>query len=157
MAEAAIEAPDPEAGAAVSSADDLLAQMAGEEIDRMLAEAEAAKATEAAAPATPAAAPPPAATVAKTEAAPVPVPAATSAVEIAPEEKAALNAPTELAEPLLHGEAGEPSFLVRLLELINKPLDMCPDQLRDLLGKVAILTLMNSLGLIAYLLIMRRH
>ena len=44
---------------------------------------------------------------------------------------------------------------VRLLEMVNAPLNAFPDSMRDLVGKLAILTLMNSLGVLLYILLFR--
>jgi hypothetical protein len=52
-------------------------------------------------------------------------------------------------------DARDPIY-IRLLELLNAPLKACPDGVRDALGKVAILTLMNSVGVLVYLLLFRR-
>jgi hypothetical protein len=241
MGQAAVDLPDPmglpPAGAAGAlGADDLLAQMAGEEIDRLLAEAEKDIAPppdpqpissiaddnpppHESAPAGPEAfeikreeteglsnllddllkdAPP-------EEAAPVAVPAApaeqTASIEsneiedidetlaaehaallapveaAAPEEKAIANsaaspvpAPAALAaaaeeprsasEPaaVSSDEAGEslPVWLAPL-EWINAPLADCSNIWRELIGKVAILTAINALAVIAYVTFIRRH
>lgn len=95
-------------------------------------------------------------------AAPEPAPAAeiqTSAAELA-----ALTAPVAEPEPEVHEESipqlrslEKPSILMRILELINAPFAACPDVLRDALGKIAILTLMNSLAVLLYLFLFRRH
>jgi hypothetical protein len=44
---------------------------------------------------------------------------------------------------------------IRLLELVNAPFGACPQAVRDTLGKLAILTFMNSIGLLLYLVIFR--
>lgn len=44
---------------------------------------------------------------------------------------------------------------VRVLELINGPFADCPQGMRDTLGKVAILTLMNSLGVLLYVMLFK--
>ncbi|HEY8666693.1 MAG TPA: hypothetical protein VIL86_08520 [Tepidisphaeraceae bacterium] len=43
------------------------------------------------------------------------------------------------------------------LEWLNAPLAACPESVREAIGKVAILTLLNGAGLLAYVLIFRRH
>jgi hypothetical protein len=193
MGQAAIELPNPinKPPAPLSGADDLLSQMAGEQIDRLLAETESAKAAIAApndpfasqledlfnqlnsAPADlttveqtiEKASPPvveqPAAAVVEQTSAPVAaIEQATSAAE-----RAAL---TPKIDPVAAIEALPPappaaedeervSILVRILELINAPFAACPAALRDLLGKFAILTLMNSVGVILYVMIFRKH
>jgi hypothetical protein len=49
-----------------------------------------------------------------------------------------------------------PSYL-RPLEWINAPLQYCPEGVREAFGKIAILTLFNSLAVLLYVLIFRRH
>ena len=49
------------------------------------------------------------------------------------------------------------SLVVRLLEVINLPFIACPQIVRDLLGKVAILTALNSVGVLLYVMLFRRH
>ena len=44
----------------------------------------------------------------------------------------------------------------RLLELINAPASAVPDAARDLLGKAAILTLVNAIAVLVYVLFIRR-
>ncbi len=73
-------------------------------------------------------------------------------------ERAALAQPVpEPAQETLSTQADEkPSLVVRFLEILNSPFAACPDVLRDTLGKVAILTLMNSIGVLLYLYLFRR-
>lgn len=218
--------------APLNSADDLLSQLAGAEIDRMLAEAEPESVTEsdpeldaafeeaaanaptteaeidelmktaaaeeqAAAAPVPAAAPEPApsadayaaevdalfaelnaspATVVEPAAeevvqkeapAPSPVPSmAPVQAEAHPEqqtsaaEKTALAAPPPEAEdesiyPLKRPQE-KPSLLVKSLELLNFPFAACSDSLRETLGKIAILTTMNSLAVLLYLFLFKK-
>ena len=54
------------------------------------------------------------------------------------------------------GQSGREPLPVVVLELINAPLSFVPDRLRDVLGKVAILTLVNSLAVLIYVLFIRR-
>ena len=56
-------------------------------------------------------------------------------------------------------DAGDPDglpFYLRPFELMNAPLAACPDWVRDAVGKVAILTLVNALGVLAYVLLFGR-
>jgi hypothetical protein len=46
---------------------------------------------------------------------------------------------------------------LRPLEWLNAPLDHCPDGVREAFGKIAILTLFNSIAVLIYVLIFRRH
>jgi hypothetical protein len=81
------------------------------------------------------------------------------------QELAALNAPQEQAQPQVQPKAAtadesqpqprDPLY-IRLLELINAPLKLFPDTVRDALGKVAILTLMNAVGVLLYVLLFRK-
>lgn len=239
MGQATVDLPtSPEQSPApLNSADDLLSQLAGAEIDRMLAEAEPESVTEsdpeldaafaeaaanaptteaeidelmktaaaeeqaaAAPPAAPpaavaAAAPaptadayaaevdalfaelnassapvaePPAEVVVEKEA-PAPSPVASMAAvpaEPHPEqqtsaaEKSALATPEPQAEeesiyPLKRPKE-KPSVLVKVLELLNFPFATCSDSLREVLGKIAILTTMNSLAVLLYLLLFKK-
>jgi hypothetical protein len=53
---------------------------------------------------------------------------------------------------------GRDSLLVTLLELINAPLNAFPNTVRELIGKVAILTLFNAIAVIVYVVLFRhRH
>jgi len=180
------------APAAAASADDLLAQLAGEEIDRLLAEADDGL-------------PPPGATPAATSPsseetvnaeAPVnagaasihtvekigdqldqllkeietPKPQAESETPVARATIAQLGAATSSNEvSALIGEqlgsnvaeATEDStplpMYVRALEILNAPFAAMPDGLREFLGKVAVLTMFNSIAVLMYVLIFRRH
>ncbi|HVT90025.1 MAG TPA: hypothetical protein VHD56_14320 [Tepidisphaeraceae bacterium] len=239
MGQTAVELPDSPGNAAapMTSADDLLSQLAGQEIDRMLAESGDTKIsaaeteTDAPAPvdAPPAADDPMAAQFdelfkqlqespldekqgAKTAVAPAPVakipsgPAAERAAlqEATPEPQApsesvaaesrsaestvaeipvpekpapaaevaktpvepepapaiAATAPAEVIAPAVTqstpSEEASVSILVRILEIINAPLASCPDAVRDALGKVAILTMMNAVGVLFYLMIFKK-
>ncbi len=147
-------------------ADDLLSQLAGAEIDRMLAEADVEPA------ALPPAAPPPPPVVVM----PAPVADPPPAVVPPPEPVAAVPPPPEptaadLDAVLAHAAAapaaagpidlGERSFrlplFLRPLVLLNAPLDPYPDRVRDAVGKVAVVTLVNAVAVLAYVLIFRRH
>jgi hypothetical protein len=235
-----LAAPAPPAGASLSGTDDLLAQLAGDEIDRLLAEADvprtppAAAARAAPAPSPPAAVPAPvAASPAQGEAAPAPAAAAlgdeldtllnelTSGAPASParprtlteqvpevlaqlggapgaatpagseslegvmslEERDALSlsnldaaaaaaeqqdaaaaaAAVAAARPSIPAAADveKPSALfagnlgVRFLELINVPLAFVPDRARDTLGKAAIVTIVNSVAVLIYVLFLR--
>jgi hypothetical protein len=196
MGQAAVDLPNSveQAPAPLAGADDLLSQMAGAEIDRLLAEAGAdapAPLNGAAASSAPTASgalievpqdparaaaskidedayaaeleavfkqmeatPATANTTADTapaEVATVPVEQATTAAEFA-----ALAQTAPALEALLPHADEKPSLLVRLLELLNAPFSFCPDSVRDLLGKIAILTLMNAIGVLLYLFLFKR-
>lgn len=77
-------------------------------------------------------------------------------------ERAALQpaAPASTAEQPSAAAASDddapPSVLVKVLEVVNSPVDSMPDTLRDALGKIAILTTMNALGVLLYLVLFRR-
>jgi hypothetical protein len=45
--------------------------------------------------------------------------------------------------------------VIKVLELLNAPLSFVPDALRDTLGKVAIVTLVNSIAVLVYVLFLR--
>jgi hypothetical protein len=178
MGQATVDLPDPlqqtPAGGA-KNADDLLAQLAGDEIDRLLAEGEA-----------PAGAPPvaPESTTLDEVAANGPVkvaetteaPENPSAVDLdavlataaatpipTPAEQAALAAPIpETEQPADHSppiELGDTRLplILRPLEWLSAPLDPWPDQMRDALGKIGLLTLVNALAVLAYVFLFRKH
>ena len=225
----AIVLPDPldetattTATASIASADDLLSQLAGEEIDRLLAESEAQRAAVEQASASPAFAPAPVApaeiavegvpangpaddVIAATLAAappPPPAPELVSALApppspepvapplqaaagahelvvspapiVAPDpeadataaaERAALSAEAFASVRLPDEAPVEPSSVrptvlplyLRPLEWLSAPLEACPETLREVIGKVAIVTLVNALAVLAYVLLLRKH
>jgi hypothetical protein len=154
-------------------ADDLLSKLAGDEIDRLLAESDGGE-PESAPVANPHSVP-------KEPVAPVPPPqlvAAPTVAEVnlddvlntADADRAALHesvAPIS-GDPSLIDRAvidlGETagkhhvlSILLKPLIWLNAPLDPWPDQFRDILGKIGVMTLVNALAVIAYVLLFRRH
>ena len=232
MGTATLDLPDPlqvpPVGAA--STDDLLAQMAGEQIERLLAEADASPKTAASSPLTAAESPSPIAEAQPAPTAPSPSPADSHPAAANPEPPADLNSvlteiatsapvPATKTEPVAtaphaQGSAAPPSapkdpeasaadalareimedealtaaaraglamasnkspegeatvgvkspaspvhvsLPVRLLELLNAPLSSCSDRTRELIGKIAILTTVNALSVIAYVLFLRHR
>lgn len=205
MGQAAVDLPDPlsppaPADSAVN-ADDLLAQMAGEEIDRLLAEQEVERSPKpvpaatsdkgAPAPATaPNATNPPAQSnpsesdaltgvlgqiTPESDAAADPVATLASASQSAPEGKsaaelldeelaadearAAISSARFQADPDAAGsEASSPLPLpLRVLAWVSAPLDACPDHVREAIGKIAIITAVNALAVLFYVLFLRPH
>jgi hypothetical protein len=81
--------------------------------------------------------------------------------EAADKQEAAAKVADEVAAaplPSAEREVASPrlvSPVIRLLELLNAPLAFVPDAMRDALGKVAILTLVNSLAVLVYVLFIR--
>ena len=195
MGRAAVDLPDslspPPASAA--STDDLLAQMAGEEIDRLLAEQDGEQ------PAKPAPAAPAPHGIPST-ATETPKSAASQldgflgglASESGPDPVAELAASSRSPaagtahdpnrpDPLddddasaergaLNASAGAPagaaqvstsdsgaSLPVRVLAWINSPLDSCPEAVREAIGKIAILTAVNAIAVLVYVLFFRHH
>ena len=215
MGQAAVDLPDPLEPPPVSAAstDDLLAQLAGEEIDRLLAQDESAPSGAPKPPAEPIAAvqaaplPEPAAATAQSAAAepttgaqlnellnelesgtrqdPIaPTPAATTPPASTPDshppsdlleddatraaERGALAAPAPAEAPAPHVipsdalvaiEDAPPidPLYVRILEAINAPLAACSDDVRAAVGKIAILTAVNSLAILIYVCFFRHH
>ena len=234
MGKAAVDLPDPmqqPPPAGTTSTDDLLAQLAGEEIDRLLAEADGLPMAPHLAPAghAPAHAPapvlethapvelpatlPPAARPAATglvfdEPSPAPAPVAEDLIsapafeaapphtatprqaQITPEvgeeldalftaavakdlaDEADLAARTAAERASLTGQAApSPSgnaasvavpaqdprvpLVLRPLEWINAPLEYVPESVRDVIGKIAIVTLINAAAVIAYVMLFR--
>jgi hypothetical protein len=186
MSQPNLETPDPSAQA-LGSTDDLLSKLAGDEIDRLLADAEVDRPAE-----TPAAKPAIPAAAVDTELASqidqllVDKKTAPAAAPDAPPvdaaEEARLN---KLADELevdqqpspVISEGGEESddendddgpplrlaidrplpIWLRPLEWINSPLDAQPDWVRPAMGKIAIATLINALAIFGYVVIFRRH
>jgi hypothetical protein len=199
MAQAALDAsvldaPSDSAKSGPILNDDLLSKLAGDEIDRLLAEADAHAAEKAVAPpeAKPAEAmeepavekvvssaetdlakeldailggakeepaPPPA---------PLPPPPAPAAEETAHVAKLAeeleVDKPTHAAvvEELTVKQtapAVQPrtSFLLYPLIWINMPVEFLPDPMRRLMGKAAVLTLINAIGVFVYVAAFRKH
>ncbi len=66
---------------------------------------------------------------------------------------ATTEAKTETAELL--AASGRPNLAVRILELMNAPLSFIPDGVRDMLGKAAIVTLVNALAVLIYVALVR--
>jgi len=202
-----IDLPDPLDKAAplpAPSADELLAQLAGDEIDRLLAEADSAQPAVSRAPfhvgppptpapqaqpevaaaeaLPPAAAEPPrpspvemdvaaemdalfSAATAKDEAEAAAVAQATAEAEAetSAAERDGLKAPAVIAgAPVARVQAAPadddtplPLYL-RPLEWLNAPLLLLPEAARDIVGKIAIVTLINAAVILAYVLIVRR-
>jgi hypothetical protein len=163
MGQAALDLPDPLESAKpadAQSADDLLSQLAGDEIDRMLAESDGEPA-------------PPAKTAEGTQPVAVPPSAVAESVDLdavldtATAERSAphtTNRASIVAKPADHSpkiELGESArrapLILRPLEWLSSPLDPWPDQLREILGKIGLMTLINALAVLAYVLLFRRH
>lgn len=54
-------------------------------------------------------------------------------------------------------ESPTPPLVVRVLEWLNAPLSSMSTQARAALGKVALVTTLNALGILVYVLVFRRH
>jgi hypothetical protein len=52
--------------------------------------------------------------------------------------------------------AGTPAYL-RLLQWVSRPLDPYPDHIRELIGKIAIVTTVNAAAVMAYVIFIRTH
>jgi hypothetical protein len=72
-------------------------------------------------------------------------------------------APQAATEPDLSAAAqgvsendGPLPFYIHLLEILNSPLDALPDPIREAMGKIALVTLLNAIVVIGYVLICRR-
>jgi ribosomal protein L12E/L44/L45/RPP1/RPP2 len=166
---ATVDLSDPLAGLSndgnqAQSADDLLSQLAGDEIDRLLAESGEEPVAEAEAPSARETPPP-------TDPAPAEQ-AKKTPLEQEMDLDAAVNAAALERVEIRESEhldsdvspqidLGEPArrlpLFLRPLEWLSAPLDPWPDQFRDLLGKAAILTLVNALAVIAYVVFVRHH
>ena len=207
MGQAALDLPDPLESPRVSpaSTDDLLAQWAGEEIERLLSESDADAAPASPGPSlsdapAPTPLPPKAEASAPLASAPAsPAPRATDqdlsalfsqleapdaatkkpqeksasalAADAAPsvadelsremDEDAAVAVPSPEAagaktEAVPKAVSGDP-LVLRVLAWVNAPLDSFPDHVREVVGKIAILTTVNALSVLVYVLFFRRH
>jgi hypothetical protein len=136
-----------------------------EALDRALAES--APVT----PQAPSAAPAPEPVAAQAPAAPLArVDAATEiAAELDANEKKALAAAVATPEPVPEHKdetyalpppepkVGRDPILFRVLELANYPLLACSDAAREAVGKIALLTLFNSVAVLVYVILFRKH
>jgi hypothetical protein len=195
MGQAVVDLPDPiEKPPAGGNADDLLSQLAGDEIDRLLGEAEVEKAAAESAPADAAPVADAAAPVAEAPEPVTPVADIAKQVEVAKAEIATVAAP-ETPAPIAPAASNDldqaiaahadtvlgPStttpteqhellasetdaveedirtpLLLRPLEWFSSPLDTLSPGTRDFLGKAAIVTLVNSAAVIAYVIWFRK-
>lgn len=168
------------AQAATADTDELLSQLASSEIDRLLAEADGnpAPSENVSKEPPPRANPEPHADGNERSAlleaagfessAPAPIPAEPPPIE---NERAALlhaagfESPEDLPyppklEPAADPEPsnpGPPPLYLKPLIWINAPLDNCPVVIRQMLGKVGIVTLLNALAVLTYVLFFRKH
>jgi hypothetical protein len=149
------DAPVPDAASPVpaSAADALAAEMEEDERAHAAALRRMKQGETAAPPPTPDAspAPPPA-----SEAPAAPAPAAT-----APDQAASPPATTITIDPQALEDSGpaEPGvpLLVCVLEWINAPLDGLSERVRGAIGKVALVTTFNAVGVLLYVLFFRHH
>jgi hypothetical protein len=70
---------------------------------------------------------------------------------------AAFSGPADAPATASHRKWPNLSFLLRPLEWLNAPLSACSDVVRESLGKVAIMTLINALAILLYVLFLRKH
>jgi len=69
---------------------------------------------------------------------------------------ATASASSHASAPAHETSEGE-SLPFRILGWLNRPLDPYPDHVRDLVGKIAIVTIVNAAAVLAYVLIFRGH
>jgi hypothetical protein len=195
MGQAAVDLPDPlaKAPAPATSADDLLSQLAGEEIDRLLADSEQSVPADSAdavkvfgadgemkQASLPAEAPPAKLDqqaidqVLDPHVAPQLAPAKQVAVTAStivetgtsPAERSALEGVTEALDAKAAGESKPDAKIIatestdlpvilKPLKVISLPLSLFPAGVRDLVGKIAILTLFNAIAVLIYVLMFR--
>jgi len=180
--------------ATLGSTDDLLSKLAGEEIDKLLADAEVERPPETVetpiaskqkigdspaavdnelstqidqlledrrAPAAPVAPPAPPVDAAEearlkklAEELEVDGPKAAAVTEELPEEKDDVE---EEDEGTFELDKRSPALWLRPLEWMNRPLDDAPDWVRPAMGKLAILTMLNALAVIGYVIFRQHH
>lgn len=168
MGQAAV-LPDPlnEPASPPASADELLSQLVGDEINRLLAESE----TECA-------------SLPRSGAAEDHVPAVSSDVDLGalarhaaeeatanvpaqPPAPSAAVAPPPVAPEIATGTAEREAlrdelveslpFYLKPLEWLNAPLHFLSERMREALGKVAIVTLVNAIAVLLYAILFRKH
>ena len=168
-------APEPLTATTPAGVDDLLAQMAGDEVDRLLAEAEIPRESPTDPVETPAVTiPAPIVPEAIAEASPPHTPedpkipaddleSATSTAERSglemPAEPVAAEVPAfSEAETGVHEEldARLPWYL-KPLEWINAPMQSLPEGVREAVGKMGLLTLLNALAVLIYVFVFRKR
>ena len=132
---------DATGNATAANADDLLAALAGEQIDRLLAESEAG-------PPAVAVVPPP---VVVTPPAPSPAADVVSAADLDAVLAVAAAEPSPALPPTppVPQRTGLP-LLLKPLAWANAPVAACPDRVREVVGKIAIVTFINAVGVLAY-------
>ena len=188
MGQATVDLPDPlnPPAAAAGNADDLLSELAGQEIDRMLADSESDRGGVDPIPsqtnlkplpvAEPSASSPAAVLAKPASTAPANEPKLDKFLgDLAADEKDGEVSVADFAAGKLPGkldavppdelandgvEFGNPPavpFHLRILKWMNSPLDNCSDNARELVGKIAILTMINAISVLAYVLFFRRH
>ncbi len=182
MGQAVVDLPDPlQNPKPAPSADDMLAQLASDEIDRLLADSDDGKEAPSSPPPvselpTPKSDAPAAASIPPT---PTPPPAQVEVAAVQPpavedrsaaddlaERKALIDAASATppaaapAEPIQLMELRIPPTLpaiLRPLEWLSAPLDSCPDTVREFVGRAAVLTMINAIALLGYVWLFRRH
>jgi hypothetical protein len=171
----------PMAQAATANTDELLSQLASSEIDRLLAEADGNPAPRNEKPSQDSQVPNGSERAALLEAAgfesstPAPAPPAIeSPAEAAPpveDERAALLHAAGFESPIDMGlgatanpdevadvqESDHLPIYLKPLVWINAPLDSCPSVIRPMLGKVGVVTLLNALAVLTYVIFFRKH
>ena len=189
MGQAIVDPPDPQENskpAPTNSADDLLSQLAGNEIDRLLAESEGQTLAAPAATLSPSAPPPSTESVGFDSAqSAAEIDALLSAAEQPPaqpqtQKPPAVVSPADVLNEIVKKDAAiaaaapvaskvdsTPQLMLNVppplplilkpLEWINAPLDAFPDRVREAIGKIAILTMMNAVAVLTYVMIFRRH
>lgn len=168
-------APEPLTATTPAGVDDLLAQMAGDEVDRLLAEAEIPRETPADPVETPALTTPAPSVpepIAKATKPPFPRDQITPADDLesatSTAERSGLEMPPEpaAAEPPAFSEAetGVPDapdarlpWYLKPLEWINAPMQSLPEGVREAVGKIALLTLFNALAVLIYVFVFRKR
>ncbi|MGA2233077.1 MAG: hypothetical protein ABSH22_19415, partial [Tepidisphaeraceae bacterium] len=65
--------------------------------------------------------------------------------------------PPAPAKSVARASDGNPSLIVRLLMMINSPVEACPDWLRSIMGKAAVATFVNATGIFVYVAMRKHH
>jgi hypothetical protein len=80
-------------------------------------------------------------------------------VDIAADERAALEDVSLESDALAELQVDEPALPIVLKPLawLSAPLDRFPDEVRETLGKIAILTIVDALAVLVYVMMFRQH
>ena len=74
----------------------------------------------------------------------------------AQEQKPAPDDPGVMNSKSQAPRSGWLGFVVRILEWVNEPSQACPDEFRDAVGKIGLVTIFNAVAVLIYVMVFRR-